>query len=181
MIERSTPNWPPFLWHHRVHHDLAGEQLMFYRISFAPVYERDLVADGIRAAYKLHGIRSVVSYELLGSYDLLLRVWVPKDTKAKTFMTTLTNELAPHGAQVIEPFAVTYTLRHFLFPQAEGEPQFHDIHHLQPDEIKAVETGYPDKVPDGLLERLAEQKRCSGRVVGEGHRGRSMWMPAQQR
>jgi len=32
-----------------------------------------------------------------------------------------------------------------------------------------------------LLEQRAAEVGCSGRVVGEGHRGRSMWMPAQQR
>lgn len=105
-IERSDPNWPNFLWHHSVHEDLAGESLYFWRLGFSPTYPRDQAVAGVLAAAARHDVRSLFSYELFGSYDLLIRTWLPSACSPDDFFKTLTAELMPAGLKMLDPFEV---------------------------------------------------------------------------
>ena len=170
-LQRSAPNWPRFLWHYRVHRDRVHERLFFFRLRFEPVYDRDAVAYGVRAACEVHGVRAVISYEMFGSFDMLLRVWLPQGRTSADFKETLARELAPAGEVWIDPFAVDYAVRHFLFVDDDGKPLLpHDmaLHHLQADEIAEIEEGYPDRVSPELLERVISENLLAPFTPADG-------------
>lgn len=159
-IERTAPIWPKFLWHHRVHQEAAGESLYFWRLGFNPVYDRDTTEAGLKAAARECKIRSFVSYELFGAYDLLIRVWLPQDCTPDRFQTALIGELAPVGLQMCDPFAVKKLLRHWPFMD-DGMatlriPDEHEIEHLRLTDIEVVEASVSD-APRELVDKLEAQ------------------------
>ncbi len=142
-----------------MHTQKAREKLYFWLIGFDPVYERDVVRHAIRAACEKHGASSVVVYELLGVYDLLLRVWLPADCEFEAFSKTLTDELMSAGLQMLDPFRVDYMIRHWPFFQ-DGEQQVPldaALHHLRQSAIDQVEQGF-EEAGDELIEELEDRK-----------------------
>ena len=108
-----------------------GESLYFWRLAFSPVYVRDSALAGLKAALARCKVRSVALYELFGPFDMLVRVWLPKDCKADEFQRALGEELKPHGLDMFEPFAVEYVVRHWAFSgKRVAEPDAQSIHEL---------------------------------------------------
>jgi hypothetical protein len=160
VIVRSAPNWPSFLWHHRVHTEKRGERLSYWRIAFGTGYERDRVAAGIEAACAECHLKGVIVYELFGADDLLIRAWLPHGRKFEEFEAALTDELASTGLNSCYPFAVDCMVRHWPFTGVGGRPEAPEesaISHLQDAEILEVETKWPDIDP-ALYERLLDER-----------------------
>lgn len=168
MIARSSPNLPDYLWHHHVHTQKAKESLYFWRIGFDPIYERDVVKDAIRAACDQYEVTGIVVYELLGIYDLLLRIWLPDGCEFDGFHKTLTQELTPAGLSMLDPFQVSYMIRHWPFFGEDGQlgPEEAAIHKLQPETIEMIENGF-EKVDRALLVDL-EKSRLLASTNGDG-------------
>ena len=153
----SQPEWPEFFWHHRVHQEVAGETLYFWRLGFDPVYDRDSAAVGLRAAARTHGIRSLYSYEVFGAYDLLVRAWLPRHCSPDAFYKTLAAELAPAGLDMCDPFVVDDVLMHWPFTQ-DGvplTPADKDIQSISPTDIEAVDLHGASASTD-LIEGFAD-------------------------
>lgn len=140
----SAPLFPSHIWHHRVHSEL-GESLYFWRLGFSPVYLRDSARAGLKAALAESKVRSVAVYELLGVYDLLIRIWLPEGISPVEFQDGLIRELKPHGLEMCEPFAVDYPVRHWAFGKGErpGEPHILAVKRLirEPERIRQLEAG----------------------------------------
>lgn len=158
-MPRSEALWPTFLWHHKLHLQ-KGESLYFWRMGFAPTYDRDAVAAGFRSTAKRYGVRSLMSYEVFGAYDVLIRVWLPKACLPDYFHATLMNELAPAGLEMCDPFAVAEVARHWPFDgegvKCSDEPDDDDLEVLLDSEISEIESGLENASP-ALLERLQRQ------------------------
>jgi serine/threonine protein kinase len=161
MIIRSDPNWPPYLWHHRVHTEKRRERLFYWRIGFEGGYERDRVAAGIDSACSRTGIKAFIVYELFGAYDLLIRTWMPPDRHFDEFENVLTGELESTNLEMCDAFEVDYMIRHWPFSDEHGEPlpppEERRIGRLQDSEIDEVDTKWPDVRPE-LLERLIDER-----------------------
>jgi Protein kinase domain len=155
QTRRAAPRWPAFVWHHKLHL-LRDESLYYWRLAFAPTYDRDAVAAGLTAAAERHGIQSLMSYEIFGAYDLLIRVWLPQACLPDYFHATLTNELAPAGLGVCDSFAVANTARHWLFGEDLAEPSDSALDELQRSEIQQIESDFEGSLPQ-LRERLERQ------------------------
>lgn len=140
----SPPVLPDYIWHHRVHTEM-GERLFYWRLSFSPVYLRDSVLAGLKAALARCGVKSVAAYEMFGAYDVLVRVWLPEDCDPSTFQNALLEELKPHGLEMCEPFSVEYQVRHWAFAKKKkaDEPPIQAIKELirDPDTIQKLEAG----------------------------------------
>lgn len=65
------------VWHPLAHEQWFHEHLHFWRLGFAPTYDRREVTSELGALFDEFGIDSFAVYELFGPHDLLLRVWVP--------------------------------------------------------------------------------------------------------
>jgi serine/threonine protein kinase len=156
---RSDPNWPPYLWHHRVHTEKRNERLFYWRIAFDKGYDRDAVTVGIEKTCEQHGIRGVIVYELFGSVDVLVRAWIPADSGFDELNGTLEAELGPAGLGDCAWFEVDCMVRHWPFMKADGStdnPEDQWILRLQDSEIEEIEERWPDVDAD-LLERLERQ------------------------
>jgi hypothetical protein len=66
------------LWHDAIHELQDTCRLQFWRLSFSPSYEREHIFARLRGFYEDVKITSHTTYETLGDYDLLLRLWVPR-------------------------------------------------------------------------------------------------------
>jgi hypothetical protein len=67
------------VWDDFVHETQEHARLYFWRLSFSPSYERDAIFGKLGEVYKAFDISSHIVYETLGDYDLLLRMWVPRN------------------------------------------------------------------------------------------------------
>ena len=65
------------LWHPALHVSRDGCRLSFWRLAFPAPYERDRTFDTLHKLYEDFNIESYVEYELLGDWDVLLRLWLP--------------------------------------------------------------------------------------------------------
>ena len=142
----DSPLLPEHIWHHRVHEE-TGESLYFWRLAFSPVYIRDSALAGLKAALARCKVRSVALYELLGPFDMLVRVWLPKGREAEEFQRVLDEELRPHGLDMLESFAVEYVVRHWAFSgKRVAEPDAQSTHELLRDKsrIRDLEDGQLD-------------------------------------
>lgn len=52
--------------------------MQFWRLSFSPSYKRAEIFEALEELFAANGVTSYVMYETLGEYDLLLRLWVPR-------------------------------------------------------------------------------------------------------
>ncbi len=158
-VRGRQPRWPTFLWHHKLHL-VRHESLYFWRLGFAPTYDRDAVAAGLHASAKRYGVRSLISYEVLGAYDVLIRVWLPEVCRPDHFHATLMNELAPAGLEMCDPFAVSTVARHWPFSgeklECADEPDQAHLEEINSAEIQAVEADLAHASP-ALLDRLQQQ------------------------
>jgi serine/threonine protein kinase len=102
------------LWHHNVHIDLE-EQLYFWRLAFYPTYRMGQVKTALHRILNDQGVKSAVAYELFGPHDLLLRVWLPRNSPFDRFQDHLIKELRPESLTMCDPFQVMQPLRHWLF------------------------------------------------------------------
>jgi len=144
----SPPILPAYLWHHKVHEAL-GERLHFWRLSFAPVYLRDAALAGIKAALAAHDVKSAAVYEMLGPFDVLLRLWLPEGCKGIHFSQTLEEELKPHGLYMLDEFSVAYVVRHWAFTKKRKGP-------ASPDDQAINELiRNPEKIEDLERETLS--------------------------
>lgn len=139
----SPPVLPGHIWHHRLHTAL-GENLCFYRLAFSPVYLRDSASAGIKTAFATHEVKSAAVYELFGPFDLLLRVWLPKECPPAHLSQSLEAELKPHGLDMLDSFAVDYVARHWAFAKkkSSGEPSEQAVVELlrDTDKIRKLEN-----------------------------------------
>jgi Putative DNA-binding domain len=74
----NEPRHEVLLWHDKVHEEQDQSRLHFWRLSFTPSYEREKIFERLQEFYEGLEITSHATYETLGDYDLLLRMWIPK-------------------------------------------------------------------------------------------------------
>lgn len=67
------------IWKDFIHERVESTRLSLWRLGFAPKYPREKIFDGLGRFYEEMGITAHVAYETLGDFDLLLRLWIPKD------------------------------------------------------------------------------------------------------
>ncbi|MGB7588697.1 MAG: hypothetical protein WBM00_08315, partial [Solirubrobacterales bacterium] len=64
---------------HETLHRRRGETLYFVRLYFEPVYPD--IAEDLRSQLLEFGVGSAHVYELLGGYDVILRLWYTGDIR----------------------------------------------------------------------------------------------------
>jgi hypothetical protein len=66
------------LWHDQIHESQDLARMHFWRLSFSPSYKKAEIFEALENLFAANGVTSYVIYETLGEYDLLLRLWVPR-------------------------------------------------------------------------------------------------------
>jgi hypothetical protein len=103
-------------WHQSVH-ERIGETLHYYFLGFSPTYDRGLVFSALRELLETKGTGGYAFYEVLGTFDIILRVWLPTNA-APHFDQTLKQVLTSAGARAltVEPFEARSVLYHWAWP-----------------------------------------------------------------
>ena len=104
-----------FQWNHRIHEEWGKERLYFWRLGFAPTYDRDAIVAGLDRVMAAHGVRSYGYYQLAGAYDLLLRIWLPSSVIQEAFEGTLGKELVSADFRTCDEFVVSHILLHWIW------------------------------------------------------------------
>jgi hypothetical protein len=107
------------MWHPRIHERWGDEELLFWRLAFFPAYRRDHIVSAIRSVMEEQEVSSYVVYETLGAFDLFLSTWLPTES-VDEFEAGLNLALEGEALQLLEPFAVTRLLRHWLWTDGDG-------------------------------------------------------------
>lgn len=92
------------LWHHNVHDKRLAETLAYFQLSFVPVYRRERISKTILGLFQRCKITSFCIYEIYGLYDLMLRVWLPKEIGGGPFTKMLEEALDGLGCTRAIPF-----------------------------------------------------------------------------
>jgi hypothetical protein len=132
------------------------ERLYFYRLSFAPIYIPHEIQEKLLVIFEGHRVGSYVVYELYGSWDLLIRVWLPSDVSSEEFEQTLKDSLRSVHLNQLTDFAVKDIARHWVWGAGEYPgPDEATLATERPtdSEVAAVNSGNPE--PD-LLKRLGD-------------------------
>jgi hypothetical protein len=144
-------------WHSRAHKAWGKERLYFYRLGFAPVYRPSDIEKCLTEVLLSHRVGSYVIYELYGSWDLLVRLWLPSDVLSEDFDAALEGALEHVDLNHLTKFAVSDISRHWVWGPGEyPRPSDTTLATDRPSdqETSAVNGGDPDPA---LLQRLSEK------------------------
>jgi len=137
MTPSSRSKHTHFQWNHRIHEDWGKERLYFWRLGFAPTYDREKIVAGLDRVMAAHGVRSYGCYQLAGAYDLLLRIWLPSSVRQEAFEETLGKELVSADFRTCDEFVVSHILLHWIWGEVEQPrvPENGILEHRLPDDI----------------------------------------------
>lgn len=112
---------PRYIWHPKVHTDLAGESQCFFRVGILYTYDREKALRAVTQALDTKGICAYSIWSLTGELDLLISVWL-RGCDAEGFTRLLTETITAFGwgSLHIDYFEVKRTISHWLFPSPEG-------------------------------------------------------------
>jgi hypothetical protein len=141
-------------WHSDAHRAWGKERLFFYRLSFAPVYDPRAIQRSLLKLLTARRVGSFVVYELYGSWDLLVRLWLPSDVQTDEFSEALEDALEPVDLTHLTGFAVTGIVRHWVWgPGDYPRPDDDTLTTCRPPDFEVKQVNQGDPGPD-LLERL---------------------------
>lgn len=113
-------------WHPRVHREWTGRQMYFWFFTFTALYSPDEVLEALEEVYDDFGITSYMAYELLGSFDMMARVYI-EPSREDEFSKALDNALGPLGLTKHQPFQVDKVVRNWVWaPGANGAGEVPD-------------------------------------------------------
>lgn len=112
---------PKLIWHHRVHEAWGESRLCVWRLKFNPTYDRDRIRAALFSTFAVMGVTSYAIYELLGYYDLLMRIWLPNAVSLPRMEEEVGNALIDLAYEDSEYFEVSSIVRHWVWATDEPE------------------------------------------------------------
>jgi len=110
-------------WHPAVHEADGKESLHYFFLQFSTNFEWELLGDQLRGVLDEHGVSSYALYELMGDFDMLLRVWLPTSA-AGAFRAALQDHLKGFSMSRDVQYSVDLVLRHWPFARGgKGVPR----------------------------------------------------------
>lgn len=111
---------PRVQWHHRAHETWGNQELIFWFLPFNSMYNPEKVLEVIKELLAEHGVLAFSCYEVMGLYDVLLRVWLPHGRR-KAFEKSLYERLGQFGLRDAQFFEVEDVLRHWVWASEDNE------------------------------------------------------------
>jgi hypothetical protein len=142
---------PQIVWHHSAHQRWAQESLHYVRLGFSPVYQKIKTLESLDNYLKDRGITSYGRYEVFGSIDILLRLWLKKELNVATLCQELRSSLS--DCTLIDVFSVSDTCYHWLWkdPNNPGKMLAPELNKYPP--IGLIEATNKFCLDDKLLEQ----------------------------
>jgi hypothetical protein len=110
-------------YHHAAHECWADRQLHFWFLTAHSFYERDAFKRELKAVANELGIETYATYELIGSYDLMIRLYLKSGSGTKDFAAAVRRRLRPATQY---RFGVEEVARHWVW--AKGSDDRGPIH-----------------------------------------------------
>jgi hypothetical protein len=110
-----APQREVLLWDDDVHERHEASLLYFWRLSFGVYYDREYIFAQLREFYANFEIPSFVAYQILGDYDLLLRLWIPRRFIPEEITAALFQFLRGTSLEQID-YLSCHTRRHWAKP-----------------------------------------------------------------
>lgn len=98
--------------HPKVHAEWGDQSLYFMFFSFRLSYDDKALADALNDAFAQHDVTAQVTYELIGRFDLMLRVWLPH-ARQRAFRATIKEKLNPLSLQTDAAWSIAEIVRHW--------------------------------------------------------------------
>lgn len=118
------------LWHPALHVRRDGCRLSFWRLAFPAPYERDRTFDTLHRLYDRFKIESYVEYELLGDWDVLLRLWLPTELDHSEFDAALSGAFGLRN--------IDYFLGREVLHQSEPVDYSIDVSALEHSQVELI-------------------------------------------
>ncbi len=107
-------------WHPHVHRRWTGREMYFWFFTFTALYLQNEVIDALEEIYEELGITSYMAYEVLGSFDMVSRIYLEPAREAE-LSEALYERLGPLGLIKEQSFQVASVLRHWIWSaEADG-------------------------------------------------------------
>jgi hypothetical protein len=101
-----------YYFHPRVHEQWGDQSLHFILMNFRVSYDPPDLRDALADVFEKHVVTSQATYELIGRFDLMLRIWIAPN-KLFALRADLEKELAPLSPETVGSIPVTSTIRHW--------------------------------------------------------------------
>ena len=124
IASNDTPNTDRsdflYVWHDHVHVQRERAQLQFWSLSFVPDYNEKAIEEALSRVYERFGITSYITYQTLGQFDLLLRLWVPRNVQLEELNGAIEDRLHKEDLFKAEFLVVTNVDLHWVWLDREG-------------------------------------------------------------
>jgi len=147
-------------WHPLVHRAWTGRQLYFWFFAFESVYSAGEVQQTLNGIFAELDITSYAVWELLGSWDLLARVYLEPSSEQR-FSDEAIAGLSPLGLVKVQPFQVDDVIRHWVWADV-GEsslvrPDSQTLHeHFPSTELATLNAGSDSPERRSLVQRYTQ-------------------------
>lgn len=174
----------PRRWHPGIHEAFGKENLYLVRFAFQPTYQPHQIVAAIAKVLSDQGVQSYELTELIGTYDMLLQLWVDSVTQFRSIDSGLRSALGPLALDRFEPLSVSGTPQMWvgregflqLVPCPSDAPTPADVHVVaNPNqhraEIEALELGghLMPAVPEASVRFVVELVRYERRITIQDH------------
>lgn len=151
------------LWHHEVHANWGKSRLCFLRVQFMPTYRAEVI-DHVERSLQAAGVNAYAIYETFGSYDILVRCWVPTRIGVDDLNAHLHTDLRQHDVHTTDFMEVSDVLRHWSWVDAQGvplplDPSVHDWSSQQVLALDATKAMPEDQRSESEARAIADATR----------------------
>jgi hypothetical protein len=164
-VPTTSEDWCSAQWHPQVHWKWYEHELFFWLFGFKAGYRQKEVLDLIENALLALGHSSYTCYELIGPYDLIVRVWM-KPGEARRMDKRFRDLLKPRGMNEDQRFSVDQIVRHWVWASKRN-----GTGRLKPPADGVINERRSDRELD-LVDRRTCVSSGDGRLLRRYHRHR---------
>jgi Putative DNA-binding domain len=147
-------------WHHDVHEAWGHRRLCFWLFQFGQLYPKQDVLDELKRIAADNNVTSYASYELLGEWDILARLYI-EPFQCRSFIRDVETRLKQYRFRDQHRLEVDEVVRHWIWGKgrrAVGEPARptgRDLERLWPrNELRIINDFEPTaKRPSALVRK----------------------------
>lgn len=104
-----------YLWNHRAHEVWGESRLCFWRFRFSPTYQQRKIRHALMQSFNQAGVTSFALYEILGYWDIVARLWLPRAMPLARMEAIFFEHLETFDYEDSEFFEVGEIVRHWVW------------------------------------------------------------------
>jgi hypothetical protein len=128
-----------YQWHNLVHQTRENARLHFWRFTFVPDYDRDKIMGSLEAAFSGYSVTSFAAYEVFGTEDLLVRLWLPRDHDPEDVNATFYEALRQHALDRSDYLVVRDTPMDTTWSHGQDPPDEAALARISNDHVRELD------------------------------------------